>query len=249
MKTVSRFVGTTILGGVLFLTPIVVLGIVLSKAYDFVRRGLQPLMALIPQKLASGPTMTAALTILLLGLMCFLAGLLAQTLFAQRIVSGLEATVLSKVPGYEYLKQAGTSVLGLSEFGRASGRARRFRRLLADRGSDRLRRRRLRRGVHSQFPEPDVGISFSHRRRPRPPGVATRAWRRTFAQGCVSAPRGASLGSKPVLVADMVLAELSRGIAELAVADRGRSSARQSGGAGRRGSRRSPLREHRRRGR
>ncbi len=115
MKTVSRFVGTTILGGVLFLTPIVVLGIVLSKAYDFVRRGLQPLMALIPQKLASGPTMTAALTILLLGLMCFLAGLLAQTLFAQRIVSGLEATVLSKVPGYEYLKQAGTSVLGLSE--------------------------------------------------------------------------------------------------------------------------------------
>ena len=115
MKTVSRFVGTTILGGVLFLTPIVVLGIVLSKAYDFVRRGLLPLMALIPQKLASGPTMTAALTILLLGLMCFLAGLLAQTLLAQRIMSGLEATVLSKVPGYEYLKQAGTSVLGLSE--------------------------------------------------------------------------------------------------------------------------------------
>ena len=115
MKTVSRFVGMTILGGVLFLTPIVVLGIVLSKAYDFVRRGLQPLMALIPQKLASGPTMTAALTILLLGLMCFLAGLLAQTLLAQRIMSGLEATVLSKLPGYEYLKQAGTSVLGLGE--------------------------------------------------------------------------------------------------------------------------------------
>ena len=109
MKTVSRFVGTTILGGVLFLTPIVVLGIVLSKAYDFVRRGLQPLMALIPQKLASGPTMTAALTILLLGLMCLLAGLFARTMLAQRIVSGLEATVLSKLPGYEYLKQAGTS--------------------------------------------------------------------------------------------------------------------------------------------
>ena len=36
-------------------------------------------------------------------------------MLAQRIVSGLEATVLSKLPGYEYLKQAGTSVLGLGE--------------------------------------------------------------------------------------------------------------------------------------
>ena len=115
MRPISRFLGTTILGGILFLTPIVVLGVVLSKAYDFVRRGLQPLMALIPQALGSGPTMTAILAILVLGLMCLLAGLFARTMLAQRIVSGLEATVLSKLPGYEYLKQAGTSVLGLGE--------------------------------------------------------------------------------------------------------------------------------------
>src|SRR5271157_2542253 len=115
MKAIWRFVGTTIIGGVLFLTPIVVLGIVLSKAYDFVRRGLQPLTALIPQALGSGPTMTAILAILVLGLMCLLAGLFARTMLAQRIVSGLEATVLSKLPGYEYLKEAGTSVLGLGE--------------------------------------------------------------------------------------------------------------------------------------
>ncbi len=115
MKTLSHFVGTTILGGVLFLTPIVVLGFVLSKAFDVVRRGVKPLTALIPDALASGPTMTTILTILLLGLVCFLAGLVAQTVLAQKIVSALEATVLSKLPGYEYLKEAGTSVLGLSE--------------------------------------------------------------------------------------------------------------------------------------
>jgi len=115
MKPISRFVATTILGGILFLTPIVVLGLILNKAFDFVRRGLQPLTALIPQTLASGPTMTTVLTVILLGLLCFLAGLFAQTLLAQKFVSGLEATVLSKLPGYEYLKQAGTSVLGLGE--------------------------------------------------------------------------------------------------------------------------------------
>jgi uncharacterized membrane protein len=115
MTAVWRFVGTTILGGILFLTPIVVLGIVLSKAFDFMRRGLQPLTALIPQNLASGPTMTTILAIFILALLCFLAGLSARTAPAQKVVSGLEATVLSKLPGYEYLKQAGTSVLGLGE--------------------------------------------------------------------------------------------------------------------------------------
>ncbi len=115
MKTLSRFIGVTILGGVLFLTPIVVLGLILSKAFDFARRGLQPVVALIPDRVASGPTASAILAILVLALACFFAGLLAQTLLAQRIVGLMEATILSKIPGYEYLKQAGTSVLGLGE--------------------------------------------------------------------------------------------------------------------------------------
>ena len=34
MQAISRFVRTTILGGVLFLTPIVVIWLILSKAYD-----------------------------------------------------------------------------------------------------------------------------------------------------------------------------------------------------------------------
>jgi hypothetical protein len=41
--------------------------------------------------------------------------LFAQTVAAQRFVHGLEGSVLSKLPGYEYLKQAGTSVLGFGE--------------------------------------------------------------------------------------------------------------------------------------
>jgi uncharacterized membrane protein len=115
MKTISRFIGTTILGGVLLLTPIVALALVLNKAFVWARRGLQPVATLIPDRFASTPTMTAILTVLGLALACLLAGLLAQTLLAQRVVGGLEAAVLSKVPGYEYMKQAGTSVLGLGE--------------------------------------------------------------------------------------------------------------------------------------
>jgi uncharacterized membrane protein len=55
------------------------------------------------------------LEILLIALVCFLAGLCARTRRALRIVSGLESSVLSKVPGYEYMKQAGASMLGIAE--------------------------------------------------------------------------------------------------------------------------------------
>jgi uncharacterized membrane protein len=115
MKTLSHFVGTTILGGVLFLTPIVVLAFVLGKAFQFVSLALKPVAARVPDRLASAPTATAILTVALLAIVCFLAGLFAQTHAAQRFVRGLEGSVLSKLPGYEYLKQAGTSVLGFGE--------------------------------------------------------------------------------------------------------------------------------------
>ena len=52
MKTLSHFVGTTILGGVLFLTPIVVLAFVLSKVFDFSSHGISilgPVPSGLPQ--------------------------------------------------------------------------------------------------------------------------------------------------------------------------------------------------------
>ena len=116
MKTLSHFVGTTILGGVLFLTPIVVLAFVLSKAFEFVSRGLKPVATLVPRssRLCARPRRRSSLSCVL-ALLCFLAGLLRPDPLAQRFVHGLEGSVLSMLPGYEYLKQAGTSVLGFGE--------------------------------------------------------------------------------------------------------------------------------------
>jgi uncharacterized membrane protein len=115
MKAVSHFLRITLLGGVLFLTPIVVLVFILDKAFDLARRALKPVTAIIPDRLVSGAPTEAILAIVLIALLCFLAGLFARTRPAQRIVAELESSVLSKVPAYEYLKQAGASVMGLGE--------------------------------------------------------------------------------------------------------------------------------------
>jgi uncharacterized protein (DUF58 family) len=115
MKAISHFLRITVLGGVLFLTPIVVLAFILCKAFDLARRGLKPMATIIPDRFVSGVTMEAILAIVLIAILCFLAGLFARTQPAQRIMAELESSVLSKVPAYEYLKQAGASVMGLGE--------------------------------------------------------------------------------------------------------------------------------------
>ena len=115
MKAISHFLRITVLGGVLFLAPIVVLAFILDKAFDFARRALKPVTAIIPDRLVSGVTAEAIMAIVLIAILCFLAGLFARTRPAQRIMAELEFSVLSKVPAYEYLKQAGASVMGLGE--------------------------------------------------------------------------------------------------------------------------------------
>ena len=55
------------------------------------------------------------LSVALVALVCFLAGFVARTMTAQRVVNALELSVLSKIPGYEYLKQESASALGVAE--------------------------------------------------------------------------------------------------------------------------------------
>jgi uncharacterized membrane protein len=115
MKAISHFLRITVLGGVLFLAPIVVLAFILDKAFGFARRALKPVTAIIPDRFVSGVTAEAIMAVVLIAILCFLAGLFARTRPAQRIMAELESSVLSKVPAYEYLKQAGASVMGLGE--------------------------------------------------------------------------------------------------------------------------------------
>ena len=89
MKAISHFLRITVLGGVLFLTPIVVLAFILGKAFDLARRGLKPMATIIPDRFVSGVTMEAILAIVLIAILCFLAGLFARTRPAQQIMAEL----------------------------------------------------------------------------------------------------------------------------------------------------------------
>jgi len=111
MKTIAHFIRTTVVGGLFFLAPIVVLIVILAKALDYAKKGLDAVAVHIPaaSDLSAG---VATLAVVLIALICFLAGLLARTVPAQHVVNVLESSVLSKIPAYEYLKQESASALG-----------------------------------------------------------------------------------------------------------------------------------------
>ncbi len=117
MKTVALFVRTTILGGVFFLAPIIVLIVILTKAFDYAKKGVHAVVIHIPAVSELSVGVATALSIAMLALVCFLAGLLARTVPAQHIITALESSVLSKIPAYEYLKQESASALGVAEIG------------------------------------------------------------------------------------------------------------------------------------
>ena len=117
MKTIAHFIRTTIVGGLFFLAPIIVLIVILAKAFDYAKRGLNAVAVHIPAASDLSAGAATVLTVALIALVSFLAGLVAHSVTAQRVVDALESSVLSKIPAYEYLKQESASALGVAEIG------------------------------------------------------------------------------------------------------------------------------------
>ena len=97
MNAVAQFVRTTVVGGLFFLAPIVVLIVILAKAFDYAKKGLEAVVVHIPaaSNLTAGEA--TALAVALVALVCFLAGLVARTVTAQRLIDALESSVLTKI--------------------------------------------------------------------------------------------------------------------------------------------------------
>jgi uncharacterized membrane protein len=91
-----------------FLAPIVVLIVILAKAFGYAKTGIRAVVVYVPGVSDLSVGMATALSIATIALVCLLAGLIAQTVIAQRLVNVL---------AYEYLKQESASALGVAEIG------------------------------------------------------------------------------------------------------------------------------------
>jgi len=113
MKSILHFFRVTIVGGILFLVPVIVLSIVIGKALTIARAVVRPLSEMIPVETVAGVALAKLLAIMTIVIFCLLAGLFAKTAAARKMISWMENALLSNFPGYSLMKGVGESVAGV----------------------------------------------------------------------------------------------------------------------------------------
>jgi uncharacterized membrane protein len=108
MRRLVRFLGTTLLGGLLVVLPIY-LAVLATLALGRKLIGiLAPLAKLLPEGVPYPGVVVTLLTVL----MCFVAGLIAAGFPRTTAGRGFEEKVLERLPGYSMIRVATRSLLG-----------------------------------------------------------------------------------------------------------------------------------------
>jgi uncharacterized membrane protein len=112
-RRVRGFLRATLVGGIVFLVPIVILAGIIGKALEFSHKLMIGLTKTIPAAAVGGIPLPRILAVVAIVLVCFIAGLLAKTAPARKMVEWLEAAILSNIPGYTFMKSMGETMIGV----------------------------------------------------------------------------------------------------------------------------------------
>ena len=104
MINMRRLIKTTLIGGLIFLIPMVFVVAVVGKAIQIMQSVAVPLGKLIPVESVAGIAIVPILTTLILILSCLLAGVLARSSVGQRVYKKLDTVLLQMIPGYAWVK-------------------------------------------------------------------------------------------------------------------------------------------------
>ena len=111
-QTKAGFFKTTVVGGLLFLVPFVVLLMILTKAIQIMMVVAKPVDALIPIESVGGIAFVNVVAILLIVLTCFVAGLAARSAAGQKLFRVTDGAMMAFIPVYAMMKERFFSYLG-----------------------------------------------------------------------------------------------------------------------------------------
>jgi uncharacterized membrane protein len=104
MKALKEFIKTTIVGGIVFLVPLILMVLVLRHAMEFAGKIAGPIAALFPEHRIAGVALATIIAALVLLLLSFVAGLLARTDVGRNLGRWLEDSLLGNLPQYRMVK-------------------------------------------------------------------------------------------------------------------------------------------------
>ena len=104
MNPLKSFLKSTLVGGVMFLVPVVLIAIVLKHALQLAGQIAQPLAEMLPIRQVGGVAVATIIAVAMLLLIAFLAGLLSRTGPGRRVTHWFEESILGGMPQYRMVK-------------------------------------------------------------------------------------------------------------------------------------------------
>lgn len=111
----QKFFMTMILGGVVFLLPLVFITMILGKAFQLMMVVAKPVDKLIPLESVGNVAFVNILAALAILLSCFLAGMAARSAWGRKIFEGADEKLRLFIPGYALMSEKVTSMVGDQE--------------------------------------------------------------------------------------------------------------------------------------
>jgi len=104
VKALKEFIKTTVVGGIVFLVPLILIALLLRHAMTFTSKIAGPIAALFPEHKIAGVAVATIIAALVLLLLSFLAGLFARTHVGRKLAHWLEDSLLGNLPQYRMVK-------------------------------------------------------------------------------------------------------------------------------------------------
>ena len=104
MKQPANPFVTTLIGGVVFLLPLVVVLVVLGQGLALMTRMVQPLTSWLPYQTLGGVALASIAALVLLVLLCFGAGMLARAALGRTLSERFDAKLQTFYPRYAVIK-------------------------------------------------------------------------------------------------------------------------------------------------
>ena len=104
MNSIKSFLKATLVGGLMFLVPVVLVALVLRHALQFAGKIAQPIAAVLPVSHLGGVAIATIIAVAILLCIALLAGLLARTGPGRRVTHWFEESILGGMPQYRMVK-------------------------------------------------------------------------------------------------------------------------------------------------
>ena len=115
MNKILNLVKEILIGGILFFIPLIILLVIFQKALQIAAVIVKPIIKLLNVTQIFGIGVEIIISIAIILFIVYIGGLISKTDKAKNIVGKMEDAILSKVPGYEIMKNMGESLMGFEE--------------------------------------------------------------------------------------------------------------------------------------